>query len=418
MPNDLATQAPVFQSETPKAHDPVFLEILQKHGFEDRPIRIPLKARYTKPRRWSDEELEWAYEQWKQGATFNDITATLNRNPQDIIFKLINLCQERGEVFTEAGRNVGSANWDSSVEACASELFAEGLPAWKIALIFEVNFEHCEKKLYAGRPDYGHNKKNPFAICTEHKRDLNKSLVEAVFPNARSVFEGYAGTGESTKGYLEALPNASLLAVERDDEAALALEESVRGSDRVIVERDTARRVLLRRILDKPTERFDLIDLDPFVSCADSIGPALEMARDTALLFVTFGGEYRRCFIGSNRKSLAKRYRAQLSDLSNAEALDEMPRFMLGELASQAMSHGFVVEPLLVVRYPMVVRAYLKLRKPKRIQELLDRFNEQVHRDARGARFDVPIPKWKSIDASAPLGQQTANRPHVPRLRR
>lgn len=394
------------------------MQILARHGFDDRPLRVPLQARYTKARRWSDHELEWAYERWREGTTFDEICARLNRNPQDIIFKLIDVCRERGEVFTEAGRSVGSGNWTPEIETCANELFAAGLPAWKVAVTFGVDFEHCEKRLYAGRADYGHNKRNPFAVCTDHKHRLNVAIVKAVAPRAASVFEGYAGLGLSTNGYLEALPDASVVAVEQDEETADRLTASLTCAERVTIERDTARRVLLRRILNAPEDRFDLIDLDPFVTCADAIGPALELARDGTLLFVTFGGEYRRCFIGSNRKSLAKRYRVQLVDATNSEALQEMPRFMLGEVASQALTQGLLLEPLLLVRYPMVVRAYVRVRKPKSLQALLDGFNERVRRDERGARFDVPIPKWRSVDAEHPLREVPQDLLHVPRSRR
>lgn len=400
---DLAPQAALFDVPV-GGHDPTFLAILEKHGFGDAPLPVPLKARYTRGRRWTAEELEWAYEQWEAGASFNALTARLNRNPQDIIFKLIDLCRERGTTFSEAGRNVGSAKWNEKVEACATELFAEGLPAWKIALVFGVDFEHCEKRLYAARSDYGHNKRNPFAVCTDHKRLVNAALARSLAAPDASVFEGYAGQGLSTNGYLDALPKASIVAVEQDPATAKRLRATVSDPARVEIVSDSARRTLLRRILDEPdSTTFDLIDLDPFVSCADALGPALELARDGTLLFVTFGGEYRRCFIGSNRKSLAKRYRVQLFDTSNSEALEEMPRFMLGELASKAMTLGLLVEPLVVVRYPMVVRAYLRLRKPKTLQALLDGYNEQVTRDQRGARFDVAIPKWRSVEASDPL---------------
>ena len=248
---DHLAQGALFDRTDFGAHDPEFLEILERHGFADRPLLVPLQGRYTKPRRWSPSELEYAYEQWQSGQTFNTITAELNRNPQDIIFKLLDLCRERGEVFTEAGRNVGSANWSAAYEACAT-FFAAGLPAWKIALIFDVDFEHCEKRLYAARSDYGHNKKNPFAICTDHKRLLNVAIVKLLASDTKRVFEGYAGEGISTNSYLSVLPDASIVAVEENAETASRLTSNLTQPERVDVEQDTARRALLRRILDSP----------------------------------------------------------------------------------------------------------------------------------------------------------------------
>lgn len=411
-------QDQLFEPPGLGAHDPVFLAILERHGFAARPLPVPLQGRYTKPRRWTADELDWAFQQWQDGQTFNAITSSLNRNPQDVIFKLLDLCKERGITFTEAGRNVGAANWTPEAEACASELFAAGLPAWKVALIFDVDFEHCEKRLYAARSDYGHKKMNPFAVCTEHKRQLNIAIVKTVAPAAKRVFEGYAGEGISTNLYLAALPGARFVVVEENADTMCRLRAAISDSARTELEQDTARRALLRRVLEAPGERFDLIDLDPFVSCAGAVGPALELAKDRALLFVTFGGEYRRCFIGSNRKSLIKRYRVQMPDASNAEALEEMPRFMLGELACQALTQGFLIEPLLVVRYPMIVRAYLRLRKPRSTQALVDGFNERVTRDARGAYFRVPILKWRKVDPMTPLAAVNAELAHAPRSRR
>nr|WP_246344781.1 hypothetical protein [Conexibacter arvalis] len=272
--------------------------------------------------------------------------------------------------------------------------------------------------MYAARRDYGHRKKNPFAICTDHKRAVNVAVVQATATHAKRVFDGYAGEGISTVQYMDVLPQATFVAVEENAETASRLAGAITEPGRVEIEIDTARRALLRRLLERPDEKFDLIDLDPFVTCADTIGPALEMAQDNAMMFVTFGGEYRRCFIGSNRKSLAKRYRIHLPEASNAEALEEMPRFMLGELASQAMTQGFLVEPLLVIRYPMIVRAYLRLRRAKSTQSLLDGFARSVVRDERGAYFRVPIPKWRSVDRHHPLTVTGAEAPHVPRNRR
>jgi len=416
----VASLAPdqLFESPDLGAHDPAFLAILERHGFGSRPLPVPLQGRYTKPRRWTPSELDWAFEQWRTGTTFNLITASLNRNPQDVIFKLLDLCKERGITFTEAGRNIGAANWTPEIEVCAAELFAAGLPAWKVALVFDVDFEHCEKRLYAARSDYGHKKMNPFAVCTEHKRQLNVAIVTMAAPNAKRVFEGYAGEGISTNLYLSVLPHARFVAVEENADTTARLRLAISEPGRVDVEQDTARRALLRRVLDDPDQRFDVMDLDPFVTCADAVGPALELAKDKALLFVTFGGEYRRCFIGSNRKSLIKRYRVQLPDASNAEALEEMPRFMLGELACQALTQGFLIEPLLVVRYPMIVRAYLRLRKPKNVKALVEGFNASVARDLRGAYFDVPIPKWRKIDPENPLAAVNMERAHAPRSRR
>src|SRR5690606_41622756 len=62
----------------------------------------------------------------------------------------------------------------------SEELFENGLPAWKIAVIFRIEFEHLEKELFVKRKGYGHNKKNPFTINTDHKQFVNESIIKGI----------------------------------------------------------------------------------------------------------------------------------------------------------------------------------------------------------------------------------------------
>lgn len=409
----------LFDTPEPPAHEAVYLDILRRHGMDRADIPIPLQGRYTRPRRWTDSELEWAYEAWLAGETFHLITSTLNRNPQDIIFKLLELCKQRGVTFTEAGRNVDTAGWTNEVEACATELFAAGLPAWKIAILFEVNFEHVEKRLYAARSDYGHKKLNPFGVCTDQKRELNQLFAQQLGHEATDILDGFAGEGIGTMQYAEAFPASTVTAVEQDAETFLRLKEVTASYPNIDVVQDSIRSVLLRRIVERPGARFDLVDLDPFVTCWDVLDPAIEMLKPGGLLFVTFGGEYRRCFVGSNRLALARRYRLRLGHLDNAAMLEEAPRYMLGEVAEKAAMRGLLIEPLLVVRYPMIVRAYLRLRKPRSVAALFEGLNERVQRSEFGSRYDVTIPKWKSVDPNRGPDQLLSVDPveHSPRRR-
>lgn len=407
-------------AEPAAVHDAEMLGILRQHGFPVCDLPVELRGRYTKARRWTNEELNEAYSRWEQKETFNEISRALNRNPQDIIFKLLDVCKEKGVRFTEAGRSAGSKNWKPAVAACAEDLFRAGLPAWKIAVLFDVDFEHVEKQLFAGREDYGHKKLNPFAICTDHKRDLNIRILEEVGFTGDRVFEGYAGEGLSTKRYSDYLKPNVIDAVEADADTFDRLKHSSIAYPDVNPILGNARHELLRGVVDG-VAKYDLIDLDPFVTCYDALGPALEMLNPGGLLFVTFGGEYRRCFIETNRKTIAKRYRAHLFGLDNKEVFAETPRYMLGELAEKAFTLGLLLEPLVLIRYPMVVRAYLRVNQPKSVSDLLAVFNSQVTRTGRGSRFESGIPKWKLISLDRPLADFEALAPdqddHQPRKR-
>ena len=109
-------------------HDPVFLNILNDFGFGNIAIPVPLKKRYTKGRKWTAWEIDELKRLWVNGHNLTFISAVLNRNPQDIIYKFIR-GEKLFEDFSQKGRSEGSSNWTSTVEKCAHALFAEGLPA-------------------------------------------------------------------------------------------------------------------------------------------------------------------------------------------------------------------------------------------------------------------------------------------------
>jgi hypothetical protein len=68
-------------------HDERFVKILNDHGFGEDMAPVPLQGRYSKPRRRATSELDWAFRQWEAGVAMNHISAALNRNPQDMIYK-------------------------------------------------------------------------------------------------------------------------------------------------------------------------------------------------------------------------------------------------------------------------------------------------------------------------------------------
>lgn len=339
--------------------DPDLLRILEKHDFSDLRVPVPLQLRYTPGRRWTDEEFRECRKAWESGISLTLIAASLNRNPQDMIYRLLDYCGQNGLEFTQKGRSEGSANWTPKVAACAQELFAAGLPAWKIASLFRVDFEHVEKELFLRRIDYGHKKQNPFAINTSHKYITNKRVLETSTLKVNEALDAFAGEGKTTRIINSYFPAASILAVETNAETFLRAQESCWPS-RVTWVHDDNRKVLID--CQSSNRRFDLIDLDPFVSCAEQLPLIWELLNEDSLLFLTFGGEYRRSFITTNRKAIATRYGFNDPTSGNSDYLEEVPYFFLGWVAKQASDHSYSFDVLRAVRYANNCRFWLRTR--------------------------------------------------------
>src|SRR6476660_6788206 len=75
--------------------DPQFLKILANHGFTSVRLTVPLQRRYTRGRRWTEEEFTACFSAWRSGVSLTLIAAALNRNPQDMIYRLLDHCHER-----------------------------------------------------------------------------------------------------------------------------------------------------------------------------------------------------------------------------------------------------------------------------------------------------------------------------------
>jgi len=321
------------------------------------------------------------------------ISAALNRNPQDIIFRLLDECHRRCITFTEKGRGEGSERWTPAVAACASELFAEGLPAWRIAVLFRVDFEHVEKALFAARPGYGHNKLNPFVINTEHKLHTNATILAEYGASLTNVLDAFAGEGATTALIERYAREARIVAIELDPTTyANATAKPWRPATRWLNEDN--RETLMRLVAGEG--RFDLIDLDPFVTCHEQLPAAFSLLADEALLFVTLGGEYRRSFIGSNRKAIASRYGFVAPGLTNSEYLEAMPYYFAGSLAATAAQHGFVLTVLRAVRYANNCRFWFRATK-QTLDQIQEWFRSACTRDELGIRFDVQLPKFAEV---------------------
>lgn len=375
-----------------KDSEPDFLQILAKHGFSDIPVPVPLKRRYTSGRRWTAEEFTACRTAWEAGMSLTLIAASLNRNPQDMIYRLLDYCHDNGLEFTERGRSAGSAGWSTSVAACAADLFAAGLPAWKIAALFRVDFEHVEKQVFLARADYGHKKHNPFAINTSHKYLTNQRVIESSGIKVVAVVDAFAGEGKTTRIIHRAFPHAEILAVESDPDTFQRAQANPWPACITWLCEDN-RKVL--RECRAGNRRFDLIDLDPFVSCAEQLPFVWDLLAEDSLLFLTFGGEYRRSFIGSNRKAIAARYGFLDETLGNSEYLEEVPFFFLGWVGHHASQHAYSFEVLRAVRYANNCRFWLRTRRDNAVT---DWRREHISQERGGYKFHaLHLPRFAEV---------------------
>lgn len=338
-------------------HESVYLDILKKHNFGKLLIPIPLKKRYTKGRRWSSYEFESCFEAWKSGTSLTLIAASLNRNPQDIIYKLLDRCKQDGLTFTQKGRTESTKNWNNKVKACAEELFEHGLPAWKIAVIFQVEFEHIEKELFLNRKGYGHNKKNPFTINTDHKQLVNETVIKNISNKGLSVLEAFAGEGRFTKILQDSDNIADITCIEIDKKTFENLKENVGDKKTTVLNKDN-----LDIFKQGNLKKFDIIDLDPFVTCHEQLDYVWQTLKSESFLFITFGGEYRRSFIKTNRLSIHKRYDFLDMDSENSDYLEIIPYYFLGYVAKKAAENRFEFEIIRAIRYANNCRFWLKTK--------------------------------------------------------
>jgi hypothetical protein len=328
-------------------HDQKFVEILMRHNL---PVSspVPLVGRYSKPRRWSLEELQACIRAHNDGIPVSIMSAALNRNPQDIMFRLLDELHEKPGGFKEVGLK-SNKKWTDALLEAGRELFEAGLTAWRVAALFGVDFEGAEKLLYTEREGYGHSKKNPFSICTDHKQIINRAVISRR-QSVHHALEAFAGEGRFAKAINEVHPEARLLCVEED---GATFDRGKRAHSWVgkVEWRHANNIAVLNELADKG-EKFDLVDLDPFVSCREQLGLVWRVLSQDAQLFITFGGEYRRSFISTNRRAIHRRYGWMNETISNRDYLELIPSYFFGWVAMQAASHGYVLEVERCVRYP------------------------------------------------------------------
>ena len=326
---------------------------------------------------------------WHNKKSLTYLSALLNRNPQDMIYKLLEYCEREGLKFTQKERSQGTKNWDSKVENCAAELFAAGLPAWKIAVIFETDFEHVEKVVFLKRNGYGHKKQNPFSINTDHKQLVNDLVLSKRSISINRALELYAGEGRFTKRLLELKELRKLYCVEKDETTFKSLKNNIMDGRVDLISSDN------EEVVDRfKTGDFDLVDVDPFVTCYTLIPQIWSMLSEEAFVFFTFGGEYRRSFISSNRKSIFTRYGFFDEQTSNKDYLEIVPTYFLGNVAYHAAQNGYEFDVIRAVRYANNCRFWLKASRSHRASEWL---STKVVSQNGHQYLDFDMPRFKEV---------------------
>lgn len=385
-------------------HDPTFIKILSDLGLPST-SPIPLVTRYSKPRPWSAEELNACIEAHERRIPIGLMSAALNRNPQDIIYRLLDVCHASNKVFREVG--LGANRWTEKKKIAARKLFLAGLTAWRIGALFGVDFEGVEKSVYAGRVDYGHSKRNPFAICTDHKQTLNREILKEITSGPR-VLDAFAGEGRFAAIVEELFPDSPIVCIEQSLETFKRAQEIRDWA--ISTHWIAGNNVQIMRHLASTEEQFDVIDIDPFVSCHEQIDLTWPLLKNEGFLFVTFGGEYRRSFIRTNRLAIRKRYGFYDSAMSNSEYLEVVPSFFLGWLAAQATENDFVFQIKRCVRYPNTCRFWLWThRQTPRLCKAW--FHDHARYKSNGVQWrNLEIPRFAELRKTIPTSETAPNK--------
>jgi hypothetical protein len=153
--------------------------------------------------------------------------------------------------------------------------------------------------------------------------------------------------------------------------------------------------------LNSSHEAYDLIDLDPFVSCHDQFELLWGLLSPRAHLFFTFGGEYRRSFIGTNRVAIQRRYGFHSDMLSNSAYLEILPSYFLGWVAAKAAKHGFIFDLLYSIRYPNNCRFWTRSHRASD-DECAAWLACNVKEDSGGYIWkDLAIPRFSEVRGHA-----------------
>jgi hypothetical protein len=344
---------PVPESE----HSQAYVDILTKHGIAPK-CAVPLIGRVKRGRKVTQEDLDTAYQMLLSCTPLTVMCAMLRRHPRDMFTYLSKLCKERGTKYRQFGlRHDG--RWNEHTKMAAQELFDAGLPSWRIAVLFGLDVELAGKFLFRSRKDYGHARRNDMSVYAQHKLLINERILREI--QCSAALDAFAGYGHTSTLIEDAFPNAYIASIEKDPQTFEQAKNSrVWGPTTVWYEGDNLDH--MSRMMAEG-RKFDLIDLDPFVSCRQQFDLTWGLLSDKAWLFVTLGGEFQKCWIHTNRVAISKRYGFTAPDLPNETYKQVMPAFFLGWVATQAAMHGFTFDVLRAVRYASICRFWTQIRK-------------------------------------------------------
>ena len=123
-------------------------------------------------------------------------------------------------------------------------------------------------------------RKNPFAINTDHKQWVNTQVVNGATLQIRRALEPFAGEGRFTQTLLRLPWIQEIICIEQDEDTLGKLHTQVLApSVRIIAANN------LTLLGQAETGLFDLVDLDPFITCHEQLPLVWQHLNDQALLF-------------------------------------------------------------------------------------------------------------------------------------
>ncbi|KAA8494345.1 putative tRNA (guanine(26)-N(2))-dimethyltransferase 2 [Porphyridium purpureum] len=191
-------------------------------------------------------------------------------------------------------------------------------------------------------------------------------------PEGLSCLEALAASGLRSVRYAKEVPRLQRIVVNDVDESAVQAIRAnldlngLHDGERVRISHadanEAARLGVSSSISSGPFEPFDIIDLDPYGSCAPFLASAVRYVSRGGLLCVTSTDKPVLC--GNNIGTAFVRYGGIAA--KGATCHETAVRLVMYALQMEAVKLGRVVEPLLCVSIDFYVRCFVRVRESKR----------------------------------------------------
>jgi len=186
-------------------------------------------------------------------------------------------------------------------------------------------------------------------------RDISVAFLSTISNKANSL-DATAATGIRAIRYIKESGVGHVTSLEINNEVYTTLKKNILFNK--LGKRANSINTSLQAFANTTSERFDVIDLDPFGSAAPYIYDAIKVAKDNTLLLVTATDLAVLC--GANQKACMRIYDSK--PIHNELGHESAIRILIGYIARVAAQFNFGVEPCLSIYYRHYIRAFLRLR--------------------------------------------------------